>query len=188
MKKQQGFVGLVLVGSLALGAVAYTVSSYFHYANLGAETENTLITKQDDNKNVMASYSTKIKEIAQAAKLGVDAQTNLIKIANEARYGEGSSKAVMQWIQEQNPNIDTTLYQKLQQVIDAERTRFANEQTTMLDIRRTYKVMLDKPYSGFWLNVAGYPKINFKDFDVVINDYTETAYQTKKAESIDLSN
>ena len=93
----------------------------------------------------------------------------------------------MQFIQEQNPNIDPSLYKQLQQVIEAERTRFTQSQTEMLDIRRSYKTMLDKPYSGFWLRLAGFPKVDLKKYEIVINDYTNDAFTTHRAESIDLS-
>ncbi len=186
MKKQNGFVVLAAVVVVVFLSIVFVVGNYFNYANLGATTENLLITKRDDNKNVMAGYSTKVKEIAQAAKLGVDAQAKLIQLANESRYGDDGSKAAIQFLQEQNPTADTQLYKQLQQVIESERTRFTNAQTEMLDIRNQYKTMIDKPYSGFWLGIAGYPKIKFQDFDVIINDYTNTAFETKRAEAIDL--
>lgn len=186
MNKQKGMVILAATFLVVFLSIIFIVGNYFNYANLGATTENMLITKRDDNKNVMAGYSTKVREIAQAAKLGVDAQTKLIKLANESRYGENGSQATIQFLQEQNPTVDTQLYKQLQQVIEAERTRFTNAQTEMLDIRNQYKTMLDKPYSKFWLTFAGYPKINFSDFDIIINNYTENAYTTKRAEAIDL--
>lgn len=184
--KERGFVVIGAIIMVIFLFVVFVVGNYFNYANLGATTENLLITKRDDNKNVMAGYSTKVKEIAQAARLGVDAQAKLIELANESRYGGDGSKAAISFIQEQNPTADTQLYKQLQQVIEAERTRFTNAQTEMLDIRNQYKTMTDKPYSKFWLSIAGYPKINFKDFDVIINDYTNTAFETKRAEAIDL--
>lgn len=187
---QKGFVGVMLAIFLlvaVVGGAIFAIGSYFSYANQGATIENTLDAKYEDNKNVMAGFSTKVKEIAQAAKLGVDAQAKLIEMANKSRYGADGSKATMQFIQEQNPNVDPSLYRTLQQVIESERTRFTNAQTEMLDIRRTYKTMLDKPYSGFWLHLAGYPKVDLKKYEIVINDYTNAAFTTHRAEAIDLS-
>lgn len=189
MKNQRGSAILVLVflAIIVGGFLVFGISTYFSYANQGATVENTLDAKYDDNKNVMAGFSTKVKEIAQAAKLGTDAQAKLIETANKSRYGADGSKATMQFIQEQNPNIDPSLYKQLQQVIEAERTRFTQSQTEMLDIRRSYKTMLDKPYSGFWLRLAGFPKVDLKKYEIVINDYTNDAFTTHRAESIDLS-
>lgn len=186
VRNQKGNVlGIMLLVILAVGAISF-VGSYLHYAGVGAQKEETLIAKRDDNKNVMAAYSTMIKEIAQAFKLSMNAQANLIKIANEARYGEGGSKAALQFIQEQNPNADPQLLNKMTQVIESERSRFRNAQTEMLDIKRGYKTELAMPVSGFFMRLAGYPKIDFKDFEVIINDYTEEAYKSGKAEAIDL--
>lgn len=179
----RGFVGLVILGVIAALAIFF-VTQYFHYANRGAVVENLLVTKRDDNKNVMATFSNKIVEIAQAAKMTYKAQADLIKAANEARYSKEGSKATVQMFQEQNPTADPALARKLQDVIDIERTRYENAQREMLDIRNTFKTELAMPYSGFWLRLAGYPHINFADFDVIVNNYTENAYQTKKAEAI----
>lgn len=186
--KQRGYaVILLLVAITFFGSIAFLVGSYFSYANKAAEIENLLITKRDDNKNVMAGYSTKIKEIAQTAHLGTDAQMKLIELANKSRYGDSGSKASVSFITEQNPNIDMSLLKNMQQVIEAERTRFTTVQTEMLDIRRSYKTMLSKPYDSFWLHLAGFPKIDFKDFDVISNSYTDKSFEEKRAEAIDLS-
>ena len=189
MKNQRGSALPIIILLLVAfgGAIVFGISSYFSYANYGATAENQLETKRDDNKNVMANFSTSVKEVAQTARMSMDAQTKLIEMANKSRYGDEGSKATMQFFQEQNPTADVSLYNKLAQLIESERTRFENSQREMLDIRRSYKTALDKPYSGFWLRLAGYPKLNLKDFDIVINDYTDKAFTTKRAEAIDLS-
>lgn len=189
MKFQRGSILPVIIFLLVAfgGAVVFGVSTYFSYANQGATIENQLETKRDDNKNVMANFSTSVKEIAQTARMSTDAQGKLIELANKSRYGDGGSKATIQFFQEQNPTADVSVYNKLAQLIESERTRFESSQREMLDIRRTYKTMLDKPYSGFWLRLAGFPKLDLKDFDIVINDYTDQAFKTKRAEAIDLS-
>lgn len=188
-KSQSGFIALVLAFFMVVlvGGVIFGVTTYFNFANKGIAIENTLDAKYEDNKNVMAGFSTKVKEIAQVANMSATAQGKLIELANKSRYGADGSKATMQFFQEQNPNIDSTLFRNLQQVIESERTRFSNAQTEMLDIKRTYKTMLDQPYSGFWLRLAGLPKTNLDKYTIVINDYTNAAFETKRAEAIDLS-
>lgn len=190
LRNQRGFTGLAIVALLLVlivGAVGFFVTNYFSYANTGARLENALQAKQDENKVIMGNFSTSIKEIAQTARMSVDAQTKLIEMANQSRYGQDGSKATMQFFQEQNPTADVTIYNRLAQTIQSERTRFEESQKEMRDQSRAYKTLVDQPYSGFWLRLAGYPKINFKDFDVVTNDYTDQAFKTKHAEAIDLS-
>jgi len=190
-KSQKGFgaVALILVFLLIAlgGSLLFGITTYFSFANKGIAIENTLDAKYEDNKNVMAGFSTKVKEIAQVAKMSADAQGKLIELANKSRYGEEGSRAAFQFFQEQNPNVDTTLFRNLQQVIESERTRFSVAQTEMLDIKRSYKTMLDQPYSGFWLKLAGLPKTNLDKYTIVINDYTNSAFETKRAEAIDLT-
>ena len=51
----------------------------------------------------------------------------------EGRYSQGDG-SLMKWIQESNPNFDTSLYKDLMNSIEVERTYFAAEQKKMLDI------------------------------------------------------
>jgi ABC-type cobalamin/Fe3+-siderophores transport system ATPase subunit len=130
-----------------------------------------------------SNISNVIVEIARAAKLGMDAQTNLIKVANESRYGDDGVKGVINMITEQNPSINGELAVKLQQVIESERTRYKNSQSKMLDIKRSYLTLLQSMPSSHFLK--GFPKIDLKQFDVITNDYTQKAYSSGKSEAVE---
>lgn len=173
---------------MSLGGVVlvtlYVVFSYFHYANTAVSFESLLKGVKENNKNVSAGYTTKVVEMTRVAKLGITAQQELIKIANQSRYGESGASAVTQFITEQNPNADIKMLQNVQDVVNSGRTDFQNEQKKMLDVKTQYTRLLEQPYSKFWLAQAGYPKINLDDFKPIINDYTEKAYQTGKAEAL----
>lgn len=184
MKAQRGFSSLnvMFIGIIIFAVITY-VSMQIHYTNSAVSIENTLIAQRDDNKNQMANMSNVIVEIARAAKLGMDAQTNLIKVANESRYGDDGVKGVVNMITEQNPSINGELAVKLQQVIESERTRYKNSQSKMLDIKRSYLTLLQSMPSSHFLK--GFPKIDLKQFDVITNDYTQKAYSSGKSEAVE---
>ena len=56
----------------------------------------------------------------------------------DGRYSQGDG-SLMKWIQESNPNFDSTMYKDLMATIDIKRTEFMNTQNRMLDIIREHK-------------------------------------------------
>ena len=133
-----------------------------------------------DNENIYASYGQKIMELAQVPKIYAEDVERVTKSAIQARYGEEGSKATFQWLKEQNPQLDPTLYAKISNAIEAGRDEFKNAQTQMLDIKRSYETSLGNVWSGFWLSLAGYPKINLDDYKIVSTDRSADAFRTKK--------
>lgn len=63
---------------------------------------------------ILNKYSTDFREIYKGMMQG--------------RYGKDGSKAMWQWIKEQNPQIDSTLYAKLMTTVEAQRTGFDRQQ------------------------------------------------------------
>ena len=174
---------LVIVGFIGFIGISY-VSAY----NTGNRLENQIVATYEDNKNVLAQYSNRIAEAAQIPAMQRDDLTKVVTAALDARYGEEGSKAMFQWIQEQNPQIDSTVYTQLQRMIESGRIDFANAQTRLIDQKRVYNVALGSFWKGTWMRVAGYPKINLDDYKIVINARTENAFETGKEEAIQLRN
>jgi uncharacterized protein (UPF0333 family) len=191
MKKYQGggalgiVIGLVFLAGI-LGIAGIVVASYFSAYNYGNQTEQNLKATQQQNKNILAQYGQKVMEVAQVPTMMRD---DLVKVTNAAiqgRYGQDGSKATFQWLKEQNPNLDSSLYKQIQQVIEAGRNDFQNGQERQIDLVRQYQTALGSIPRGWFLTMAGYPKINLDDFKIVSTDRADTAFQTKKEAPIDL--
>lgn len=179
MNKQKGVSTIavaVVVGVIALGAIG----SYVSAANYGNATEQRLKTKMEDNENIYASYGQKIAELAQVPTMYKNDLKEVITAAIQGRYGENGSQATFQWLKEQNPQLDPGLYKKVANAIEAGRDEFKNAQTQMLDIKRSYQTALGTVWTGFWLNMAGYPKINLDDYKIVTTDRANEAFRTKR--------
>lgn len=177
-------VGAFLACILLVGIVG--VSSYISYANYGARTENALNAKLSDNRQTLGKHSTQIGEMAQVNTMYRDDLTKVYTAAMEGRYGENGSGAVMQWIKEQNPNMDSALYVRLSQKIESNRDEFQNAQTELIDQKRAYKNALDTFWSGLWLKFAGYPKINLDDIKVITSTHSNKAYDSGVDDGVQL--
>jgi hypothetical protein len=166
-----GFIGLV---------VAACFASYVSAFNYGNQMEQSLAASQTDNRNIFAQYGQKVAEVAQVPAMYRDDLEKVVTAAIEGRYGEGGSRAAFQWIQEQNPTIDASLYKSIQQVIEAGRSNFENGQRRMIDLRRQYQTKLGSFWFGLWLRIAGYPKVDLAKFDIVSTDKANAVFEAGK--------
>ncbi len=181
MIKSTGAIVLAVLLLLAGAVTLLVVGSYVTAANYGAQAENDLQATLDNNKNILSNYTLKVQEMAQVPEMYRDDLLKIVTATFEGRYGEGGSKATWQWLQEQNPNLDPALYNRLQQTMEAGRNEFQVAQTGLLDKKRVYNTNLDYVWKGFWLGVAGYPKIDLNEIKII----TETSTQTKFATGVD---
>jgi hypothetical protein len=107
----------------------------------------------------------------------------VLSSAMTGRYGPDGSKATMQWIQENNLKFDSSMYNKLQDMIAAGRKDFEKGQTRMIDIRRGYETQLGYFWRGTFLRMAGFPKLDLKEYEPVITQRTEDTFKNNKEDA-----
>lgn len=169
---------------VAIGAILGL--SYVSAYNAGNRMEAGIKATYENNQNILAQYSNAVAEAAQVPAMQRDDLSKVITDALNARYGENGAQAVFQAIQEQNPQIDSAVYTKIQQIIQAGRKDFETGQTRLVDQKRIYETALGSFWKGTWMRVAGYPKIDLSDYAVVTNARTDEAFSTKREEAIQL--
>lgn len=173
---------LVAIGGIGgIMAISY-ISAY----NFGNRMETLLAATMDNNRNILAQYGNSVTEAAQVTEMQRDDLTAVVTAALEGRYGDDGSRAVFQFIQEQNPQIDSSVYVQLQRIIEAGRIEFQNSQTVLLDQKRVYETGLGSFWQGTWLAVAGYPKTDLSKIDIVSTTRANEAFDTKLEEAIQL--
>lgn len=178
MKYQRGavwiafavFGGIVALLALILGG---TYISAFNYGN---QMEQQLAAQLSNNQNILAQYQQKMLEAAQVPEMYKNDFKEITKAAIEGRYGDGGSQATFQWLKEQNPSLDVSVYAKLQQLIEAGRDEFKLAQTKMIDVKRQYETQLGTFWFGTWLHIAGWPKADLATFKPIITDRVESTY------------
>lgn len=171
---------LAVIGAL----IAIIGLSYVSAYNAGNRMEAAIKASYEDNQNILAQYSNAVAEAAQVPAMQRDDLSKVITDALNARYGESGAQAVFQAIQEQNPQIDSAVYTKIQQIIQAGRKDFEIGQRKLVDQKRVYETALGSLWTGTMMRVAGYPRINLADYAVVTNARTDAAFETKREEPI----
>lgn len=188
MKNQRGAISGGVIAALSvvfviLAIVGMAISSYYSASNFGNSSEKSLISLRDNNQNILAQGQQKVMEAAQVPEMYRDDVNKVFNDAIQGRYGDGGSKAVFQMLNEKNPNLDSGLYAKIQQLIEAYRDEFKNAQTRMIDVRRSYETALGRDLfmqQGMWLKLAGYPKINLAEYKPIITDSVEQVFKAGK--------
>lgn len=172
---------VAILSAVAIGGISY-VSAY----NTGNRLEQNIKATYENNRNILAQYGNKVAEAAQVPSMQRDDLTAVVTAALEGRYGDDGSRAVFQWIQEQNPQIDSTVYVQLQRMIEAGRNEFTAAQTKLTDQKRVYETALGSFWQGTWMSVAGYPKINLDEYKIVSTARADEAFETGTEEPLQL--
>lgn len=148
--------------------------------------EADIKAQYSQDQNNFDNFTKAIQEAAQVPSMYAEDLQKVATAAIQGRYGEGGSKAVFQFIKEHNPNVDVSVYTKVQQLIEAGHLNFEREQKTLLDKKRVYEVTLNSFPGGMVARVMGFPRIDLSKFDIVTSDATQRAFETKKADPLKL--
>jgi AICAR transformylase/IMP cyclohydrolase PurH len=103
-----GIFILFLVTGISFGlSVMGTFNSF-------VSMEKNVVSQYQQNQNNYDSMFKKFKESAQVSEMYASDVERVYKSAIEGRYGENGSQAVFQFLKEQNPNMDASLYKRIQ--------------------------------------------------------------------------
>ena len=178
--------GLLITGIVVGAFIGTAAVSYISAYNTGNRLERAIVATDENNRNLLAQYGNRIAEAAQIPAMQRDDMKEVIVAALEGRYGNDGAKAVFQAIQEQNPNIDSTVYVQLQRMIEAGRVEFAAAQTKLVDQKRIYETALGSFWQGTWMSIAGYPKIDLTEYQIVSTSRADEAFDTGVEEPMKL--
>jgi hypothetical protein len=147
-----------------------------------------------DNQNEYDSFWKKIQEIAQVADKYKDDFKALLVEEDKAKFGEGGSKAVMQWFQERQIVLDPQLYRRIQDVIESGRDSFKRSQSELADKQRKYGYHLTSYWGHMWAghydmphviagilapprDIDGDGKLTVLDYPIVTSAKTKAVFQ-----------
>lgn len=140
---------LILIGIVVL-AVIVLVGMYISYNN----QEVALRKETEAQKGKVESVHDMMwKTIQQKAGVTEEYRETFEKIYPDlisGRYKEDST--TMKWIQEDNPDFDTSLYKDLMQAIEVQRAYFEQAQSRMLDIIRQRETLLEQIPAKFFIS------------------------------------
>ncbi len=147
--------------------------------------EKNIVYQYEQNKNDYDGMWKTFKEAAQVTDMYSTDLEKVFKSAIQARY-ENSSNNLFSMIKEQNPNFDSSMYKRLQEIIEGGRATFKEKQDKLLDKKRIYDTYLNEFPNNIVAGFFGYPKIKLDDYKIVTSDRTDGAFNSGKDEPIKL--
>lgn len=143
-------VTLIAVLCLALIAIVLVVM-YFSYNNREISLRKEAEAQRGKIKAVRDKMFKVIQEKANVSNEYRKAFERIYPEIISGRYS-GNNNNMMKWIQEQNPNFDTSLYASLMQSIEVQREAFNTAQVRMLDIINQREALLEQYPSRWFIN------------------------------------
>ncbi|QXO10004.1 hypothetical protein pEaSNUABM37_00043 [Erwinia phage pEa_SNUABM_37] len=191
-KKKMGagvIVAIVFGIIFALGAlvVGIGVMAYVGAANKGNQMENSIDQLRQNSASNLSNLTQSIQEQAQVPEMAKDHLKEIIEAQMSGRYGKDGSKAVFQFLKEQNLQVDQRMYLNIQATMAGGRKEFEITQNRLMSQCTAYKNEIGNVWSGFWMRLAGYPKIDVKTVCRAVTDSkTDAAFETGQQTKISL--
>ena len=170
---------IIIVAAVAILLVLLIM--FFTYNN-----KEIYLRKEADaqRKKIESTHDKMWKVIKQKAEVSDKYRETFERVYPEiiaGRYSDGSS--AMKWIQEANPNFDTSLYNDLMQAIEIQRTHLHNAQTRMLDVIRE-RASLIESYPSRWF-ITNKSEI---EYEMISSTKTHNVVETRVDDDVDVFN
>ena len=167
---------------------------YVGFSNDANAFEVDIPAQYQQMKNVYDNGWKRVMETAQVPDNYTEDMQKVWHGALTDRYGSKGSQAVLQLIKEANPQIDASLYKKVQEQIESFHNQFEASQTKIISEKQSYGLLLKATTSGRFYNTIGsYPHIQCgvpdgaeDKYAILTSDKTETDFQLHKADALDL--
>ena len=168
---------IIIVAAVAILLILLIM--FFTYNN-----KEIYLRKEADaqRKKIESTHDKMWKVIKQKAEVSDKYRETFERVYPEiiaGRYSDGSS--AMKWIQEANPNFDTSLYNDLMQAIEIQRTHLHNAQTRMLDLIRE-RASLIESYPSRWF-ITNKSEI---EYEVISSTKTHNVVETRVDDDVDV--
>jgi hypothetical protein len=195
MKMSTALKVLLVAAALAIVSVLSCFGSAVSWYNDAVALEEATKAQWRDNQNEYDSFWKKVQEIAQVADKYKDDFKGLLVSETQAKFGPEGSKAVMQWFQERQINLDPQMYRKIQDVIESGRDGFKRSQTELLDKQRKFGFHIRSFWGRMWASwynmphtlagelappkdIDGDGKLTVLDYPIVTSAKTKAVFQS----------
>ena len=168
-------VAVIVALSLLIG-----IGCYFSYNNEEVSLRQEAEAQRGKIESVYDAMWKILSQKAQVSNEYKDAFAKIYPELIEGRYSQGDG-SLMKWIQESNPEFDTSLYKDLMQSIELQRTIFMKTQEQMLDLIREHTVLCTT-YPGKWFISNKRPI----DYTIISSTRSKMTMETGIDDDVDL--
>lgn len=168
--KMIGLGILAAVLFLSITTCSYVISVLDREATI----RNMVSAKQIDNTNVFDNMWKTISQTAEVTDTQRQALLEIFTSYAESRTPDSAGR-IISWIQESVPNVDTTTFNNLQNIIVSSRDSWARNQRELIDLDREHDTPFDRVVSGTILSIFGRERT---EITIVTSSRTQRAFAT----------
>lgn len=176
-----------MIGWSIIGVVAFlgiNIGVYFMTTlNREASLNTTKVAKQLDNTSELDNLKKKISQTVQISEKQFENLKSIIVGNAEARSSGGNTDAIMTWVQESVPTVDTSVYNNLINIITSSRDAWTMRQKELIDIDREHRLMYNTYPSKWVLTIIGRKP---SDIIVITSTDTEEIFKSGKDDDVKL--
>ncbi len=168
-------IAAVIIGGIALMAfslLGWGIGFYNTANSLKVQYES----KIEANKSDFDNMKKKISKVAQVSTVQMDKLKDIYTSYAGARKQEGNS-ALANWVHEAIPNVDTSTFNNIQNIIVAGHDSFNERQKELVDISREYNTLIIRFPGNIVAGIFGMTKIVPL---VVTSENTEESFKTRQ--------
>ncbi len=141
---------MLIIFIIIIALAIILVAMYFSFNNREVALRKEAEAQEGKITSVHDTMWKIIKEKAGVAEKYRETFEKIYPELISGRYRDSGS-ATMKWIQESNPDFDTSLYNSLMQSIEVQRVSFSNAQQRMLDIIRERETLINSMPQGWFI-------------------------------------
>ena len=170
--KSVAFVVLLgIVVLIGLWAVSTGISCHNRHVDIHKRVE----AQQEIAKNQFDQMWKVVKERANVAENYADAFRKAYGEIMNARYQGSGNDALLRFIQESNPQFDSSIYRDLSASIEGQRGEFTATQQALADLKREHDALVEK-----WPGMLFIRDKTPVEVQYVRSDRTDEAFQSGK--------
>ena len=147
-----------IVTLAVIGVIVFVCGSLFMWgvgiANRQIMLHNQITAKQLDNTSEFDNLIKKISQVAQVSQQQMASLKEIFTSHAEARTSD-SKNQIMTWIKESIPNVDTTTFNNLQNIITSSRDSWTMRQKELIDYSREEANMFSVFPGNIVLSIIG---------------------------------
>ena len=153
---------------------------YISYNNTENSLRQAVLSKQEDSKNQYSAMWQIIKSQASISDKYANDFKEIYPKLISGRY-KNDKTTMMKWVQERNPDFDVSLYKKLMNTIEIQRSNFKIHQTSLIDLNREHKTFIKSMPERWFIDEKN-------EIEIVIlqTKISEKAFETGTEEEMEL--
>lgn len=176
---------IFIIGSVGMVLLIILFGCYIPYISAvqdGIEQERHIVTLYEDMENTLSAHTLKVIEAAQVPDMYKEDAVAL----TEAAFTGGKP---MMMLANFPAELKEKLYTNIQHIQESGRNEFKNKQTKFIEVKSLYQAELDYDIfgsRGFWLGVAGFPRIEMDQYVMISSREAVKVFDTKRNTTIKL--